>query len=138
MPDVTTSYERFSSLIGSLVLVWYVISSSNFYKFWGMKIISMCHHVCYESVYSIKVNICRHLWLRQSSFYGIFYKAVFLSLKIWWKSIKNNIVDLKFDFASNSFYPKLKSKHFINRHLILCGWLNLISLNVNKLENIIA
>ena len=24
---------------------------------------------CYESVYSIKINLCKHLWLRQSSFF---------------------------------------------------------------------
>ena len=40
-PDTTTSYRRF--------ILPHVIA-------------------CYESVYGIKINLCKHLWLRQSSF----------------------------------------------------------------------
>ena len=67
MPDVATSYTRFSGLIGPLeILVFDTILSSNFHKFFGkfMKMISTCHPV----VCNCMLNLCKRLCLRQYSF----------------------------------------------------------------------
>ena len=75
MPDLTTSgfFGNFN--------VWYVIVWKEF-----QRVILPYVIACYKSVYSIKINLCNNLWLRQSSFFfhlDLKLKSIFATGK--WK-----------------------------------------------------
>ena len=88
----TSQKGRFSGLIVSFrnFNVWYVIffilfslillkvNENNLIR-WNPAVYVIS---CYESVYCIKINLCKHLWLRQSSFFNVFFRhrSMFLHL----------------------------------------------------------
>ena len=83
IPNVTAGYERFSGSIAFFLGIFHIITtclktSSNFYKLYVK-----------AKVWKWKGTLCKHLWLRQSSFFFIRWNKHFLNFLKFVKEVKS-------------------------------------------------